>query len=92
MSDILELTELGDPILRTMAKEVENISDPGVQQLIDDMLATVTVVNGVGLAAPQVDRSLRVFVMSSHPNPRYPDAPEEKPKEIINPEIISKSE
>ena len=92
MSDILELTELGDPVLRERAKEVENISDPGVQKLIDDMLATVIVVNGVGLAAPQVDSSLRIFVMSSHPNPRYPDAPQQKPREIINPEIISKSE
>ena len=92
MSEILELTELGNPVLRLKAKEVENIADPEIQKLIDDMLVTVIEVNGVGLAAPQVDRSLRIFVMSSHPNPRYPDAPEEEPREIINPEIISSSE
>jgi len=91
MSEILELTELGDPILRKVAKRVENISDPEVQKLIDDMLFTVVEVNGVGLAAPQVNKPLRIFVMSSHPNPRYPDAPEEEPREIINPEIIDES-
>ena len=56
------------------------------------MLFTVNQVNGVGLAAPQVNKPLRVFVMYSHPNPRYPEAPETVPEEIINPEIISKSE
>ena len=92
MSEILELTELGNPILREKAREVTDFADFELQKLIDDMLFTVIEVNGVGLAAPQVDRSLRIFVMSSHPNPRYPEAPEMEPKEIINPEIIGKSD
>ena len=92
MSEILELTELGDPILRDRASEVVDLADADIQKLIDDMLLTVVEVNGVGLAAPQVGKSLRIFVMASHPNPRYPDAPEMEPKEIINPEIIVKSE
>ena len=92
MSEILELTELGNPILREKAKEVVDFADFELQKLIDDMLLTVIEVNGVGLAAPQVGRSLRIFVMSSHPNPRYPEAPEMEPKEIINPEILNSSE
>ena len=92
MSEILELTELGNPILRERAREVYDLADADIQKLIDDMLLTVVEVNGVGLAAPQVSSSLRIFVIASHPNPRYPDAPEIAPKEIINPEIIGKSE
>ena len=46
----------------------------------------------MGLSAPQVDSSLRIFVMASYPNPRYPDAPEIEPYAVINPEIISESE
>ena len=92
MADILELTELGNPILREVAKDVKDVADDEVQKLIDDMLVTVTDANGVGLAAPQVDSSLRIFVMASYPNPRYPDAPEIDPYEVINPEIISVSD
>jgi len=92
MSEILEVTELGNPILREKAKEVSDPADDQIQKLIDDMLVTVTEANGVGLSAPQVDSSLRIFVMASYPNPRYPDAPEIDPYEVINPEIIAKSE
>ena len=92
MSEILELTELGNPILREVAKEVGDFADYEVQKLIDDMLVTVVEANGVGLAAPQVNSPLRIFVMASYPNPRYPDAPEIDPYEVINPEIVSKSE
>ena len=92
MPSVLEIAELGNPILREKAKEVENIGDSEIQKLIEDMLLTVDKVNGVGLAAPQVNKSLRIFVMSSHPNPRYPNAPQMEPKKIINPRITSKSE
>jgi len=92
MSEILELIELGNPILREKAKEVSDPADDQIQKLIDDILVTVVDANGVGLSAPQVDSSLRIFVMASYPNPRYPDAPEIDPYEVINPEIIAKSE
>ena len=84
MSEILELAELGNPILRERANEVDDLADAELQKLIDDMLLTVVEVNGVGRAAPQVYSPLRIFVMCSHPNPRYPDAPEMEPREIIN--------
>ena len=64
MSEILDLIELGNPILREVAKEVSDLADDQVQKLIDDMLVTVVEANGVGLSAPQVDRSLRIFVMA----------------------------
>lgn len=71
---------------------MKNIDDPYIQNLTDDLLATVNDISGMGLAAPQVYESCRIFIMASHPSPRYPNAPEIEPTAIINPKIISYSE
>ena len=92
MANVLEIVELGNPVLRAKAKEVKDISDPKVQQLIDDLIFTAHEASGVGLAAPQVEQSLRIFIIASYPNDRYPEAPEMIPTPIINPQIISFSD
>lgn len=92
MSKILQIAQLGHPVLRQKAKVVKNIDDLEVQNLIDDLLATVKDMSGMGLAAPQVYESYRIFIMASHPSPRYPNAPEMEPTAIINPKIIAYSE
>jgi peptide deformylase len=91
MSRLLEVAQLGQPILRQKAKVVRHIVDEKVQELIADMTATVFAVNGVGISAPQVYQPLRIFIMASHPNPRYPSAPEMTPTAMINPKIVSHS-
>lgn len=91
MAEILEITQLGDPVLRTKAQLVENIQDLRIQKLIDDLITTVKQANGVGIAAPQVRVSDRLFVVASRPNPRYPNAPEMEPTAIINPKILAHS-
>ena len=63
-----------------------------VRALIDDMLVTLIDANGVGIAAPQVYESLRIFLVASRPNPRYPDAPLMEPEVVINPEVVERSE
>lgn len=88
---LLQVAELGHRIIRDKAQKVTTIKDAALQQLIDDMIATVIDVDGVGIAAPQVYQSLRIFILASHPNPRYPKAPKMKPKAIINPKILEKS-
>src|SRR3989338_9056963 len=90
--DLLQVAQLGHPVLRKKAKPVKNINDPSVQELIDNLIMTVMDVDGVGIAAPQVYQSLRIFILASHPNPRYPKAPKMKPTAVINPKIISFSE
>jgi peptide deformylase len=50
-----------NPILRQKAKKVHRF-DPSLQKLVDDMFETMHVSNGVGLAAPQIAQSIRVFV------------------------------
>ncbi len=89
---LYQVAQLGHPVLRKKALPVENIKDPQTQNLIDNLIATVTDADGVGLAAPQVYQSLKIFILASHPNPRYPNAPEMEPAAIINPGVISASE
>ena len=87
--DLLQIAQLGHPVLRKKAKAAKDIKNPAVQKLIDDLIVTVMDVDGVGIAAPQVYKSLRIFILASHPNPRYPKAPKMKPTAVINPKIIS---
>jgi peptide deformylase len=92
MATLLQISQLGHPILREKAKDVETISDPGIQALIDDMIETCRDVDGVGIAASQVYRPLRLFIIASKPNPRYPNAPDMEPIAMINPSILSASD
>ena len=91
MPKLLQIAQLGHPILRKEAGLVQNVKDSRIQNLIDDLIATVLEVNGVGIAAPQVYEPYQIFVIASHSNLRYPDAPKMEPTAIINPKINSHS-
>jgi len=91
MAEVLQIAQLGNPILRQQAQLVDNIRDESLQQLIDVLVATVQTSNGVGIAAPQVSESYRLFIVASRPNPRYPNAPEMEPTAMINPRIMDHS-
>jgi peptide deformylase len=90
-SQRLAVMQLGHPVLRSVALPIDNISDPAIQQLIDDLIETVVQANGVGIAAPQVGQSLQLMIVASRPNPRYPHAPEMVPTAMINPQVIAHS-
>ena len=89
---ILKVARMGHPVLRAKGRALERseIAAPAVQQLIDDMLDTMFEYRGVGLAAPQVHQSLRLFVASLDDD-GSPDAPDPEPIVLINPEIVSAS-
>lgn len=89
---MVEILQIGNPILRKIASPVKNIDSSDVQELVDLMLRIVFESNGVGLAAPQIGYSSRMIVVASHPNARYPHAPLMKPMEMINPLIVSHSQ
>ena len=89
MPTLLQIAQFGNPILQEPAKAVDRLEDPAVQELIDDMIATTLDVDGVGLAAPQVYHSKRIFIVASRPNARYPYAPLMEPTAMVNPDIIS---
>lgn len=91
MTEVLQIAQLGHPILSKIASPVENISNPTIQNLIDALIHTAQTANGVGIAAPQVVQSYRLFIVASRPNPRYPDAPLMEPTAMINPQIVDVS-
>lgn len=91
MGRVLEIAQLGHPILRKIAEPVDQFDD-SLQHLIDDLFTTSEAANGAGIAAPQVHVSSRVFILSIKPSARYPDAPEMEPTAVINPEILWQSE
>lgn len=86
-----QIIQLGNPILRQNASLIDNIQDQEIQDLIEDLITTVAQANGVGIAAPQIAASYRLFIVASRPNPRYPHAPEMEPTAMINPRIIGHS-
>ncbi len=81
---------MGHPVLRQKARALDRveIGSPSVQKLIDDMLETMEEYHGVGLAAPQVHTSLRLFVAVLHSG-EDGDEDEQDARQmvIINPEI-----
>ncbi len=83
-----QAVQLGNPILRQVARPVEAIAVPETQGLIEQMVDLLQRSNGVGIAAPQVGVSRRLLIVASHPNPRYPHAPHMEPTPMINPQII----
>lgn len=88
---LLEITQFPESILREKAKPVERIDEP-LHKLIEDMFETMYAAPGVGLAAPQVGISLRLFVydIGGREGPKK-SARSADPQEcgvLINPEIL----
>jgi peptide deformylase len=86
---ILEITQIGNPILRTVAEEVtpEELATSEMQAFIDDLVETKRHANGAGIAAPQVGISKRIFVVEVENNPRYPYKPNCPLTIVVNPQI-----
>ena len=73
---LLKIAKLGNPVLRKVAKSVglTELVGPGneLQAFIDNMIETMRHEGGVGLAAPQVNRSIQIVVLEYAENDRYP--------------------
>ena len=91
MAELLEIAQLGNPILRQVAQPVANPNDRSIQKLLDSLIATAASASGVGIAAPQVSQSYRLFIVASRPNSRYPNAPLMEPTAMVNPSIVAHS-
>lgn len=76
---ILPIVAYGDPVLKKEAEEIEQ-DYPHLQQLIEDMFETMYEASGVGLAAPQVGRSIRLFVVDGSPFAEEEDEEEPDPR------------
>ena len=91
---ILKVARMGHPVLRAKAKAIDPaaITSPRIQTLIDNMFETMQEYQGVGLAAPQVHESVRLFVAGFAPRRDAADEAEDEAVRVplmalINPEI-----
>jgi peptide deformylase len=88
---IYPIAVYGHPVLRKTAKEIEPDHD-GLNEIIKNMWETMYESDGIGLAAPQVNKSIRLIVIDA--SPLEDDLPELKDfkKVLINPEIVAFNE
>ncbi len=84
---ILPIVAIGHPILRKVASDIDQ-SYPDLQKLIQDMWETMYFSKGVGLAAPQINKSIRLQVIDTSPfSEDSPEAADFK-KVMINAKIV----
>lgn len=77
----MNVLHLGNPLLREKSLPVEQVTDE-IRQLAEDMFVIMEQENGVGLAAPQIGKLIRMFVLTADDNIR---------RVFINPQIIKTS-
>lgn len=83
---ILPIVAYGDPVLNTKASPIAR-DYPNLQALLSDMFETMYEANGVGLAAPQIGLSIRLFVIDASP---FDEEKFKNEKRVfINPEILA---
>jgi peptide deformylase len=83
---LLNIRTYGDPILRATAKPVAKVT-PEIKQLIEEMIETMHEAPGIGLAAPQIGKSIRLIIVTFGLDSNQPI-----PRALINPEIVAHSE
>ena len=82
---VLEIVQIGHPVLWQKAEPVADPTAPGIRELANDMVDTLRAAGGLGLAAPQVARSLRLVVV-------LPVVSREEPRDELVPLIIANPE
>jgi len=92
---ILKVARMGHPVLRARARALDpaEIRSPRIQTLIDDMFETMREYQGVGLAAPQIHQSLRLFVAGFAPSDDEDEGEDDDDRDVplmalINPEVM----
>lgn len=88
---ILKIYYYGDPILRKHCEPITEITDE-IRKLASDMIETMDKNDGIGLAAPQVGRTLRMFVLRNYIYQEDGHWTLSEPKVYINPKLSSPSD
>jgi len=83
---ILPVVAIGHPNLRKVAVDITP-EYPGLQQLITDMWETMYFSSGVGLAAPQINKQIRLFIIDASPYEKEKPETKDFKKVFINPKI-----
>ena len=85
---VLPVVAYGHPVLKKKAAEVEPLH-PNLKGFIDDLFETMYQSDGVGLAAPQVNQSIRIFVVDSSVFAEKHPETENFKKVFINPNLYN---
>lgn len=87
---VRSIFQLGSPILRTRAREIEleELSSDAILTLATDLKDTLSDAGGVGMAAPQVGESVRLILAGSFPSPRAPERPRAPMLMLANPRVV----
>ena len=91
---VLKIAKLGNPVLRQVAKSLDlnDLAENSMQTFIDDMIETMHHEGGVGLAAPQVNRSIQIVVLEYADNERYPNEVSIPLTVLVNPVLSDYSQ
>ena len=87
---IYPIVAYGHPVLKKKAVKI-GPEYPGLKELIDSMFETMYASSGVGLAAPQINFSIRLFVVDGSPFEDEEPALKDFKKVFINPRIMDES-
>ena len=87
---IIPIVAYGTKVLKHKAEDI-SIDYPNLEQLIEDMFETMYEASGVGLAAPQIGRSIRLFIVDGSPFADEDADMEGFRKVFINPQIVEES-
>lgn len=94
---IIPIVAYGDPVLKKKAQKIEK-TYPDLSELIASMFETMYAASGVGLAAPQIGKSIRLFIVDTTPfsededlNPDEQKALHGFKKVFVNPEILEET-
>ncbi len=88
---IKKTIQIGDSVLRTKAEVVKDVKSAKIKKLIQDLTDTMRENNLVGIAAPQIGVSLRVFVTEIRQTKSRKDVTSDPLRIFINPKVISVS-
>lgn len=85
---IYPIVMYGDPVLRQRAKDIPQGSD--IKQLIADMFETMDAASGIGLAAPQIGKGIRLFIVDGTGLEDEPGMEDFK-KAFVNPQVLEET-
>lgn len=80
---VLPIVVYGDPVLRKVCEDITPDYE-GLDQLIKDMFETMYAANGVGLAAPQINKAIRLFIVDATP---FAEVEEDEESEFTKKEL-----
>lgn len=87
---IYPIVAFGNPLLRKKSEDITKDYE-GLQQLIEDMFETMNASDGVGLAAPQIGKNIRLFIIDASPMEEDDPSLADFKKVFINPRIIEET-